>query len=115
MDFFIPLSFAPDGCTRTWSSHRATVNGWPTPRVTWSKNGRALPDSPRYHARYDPASGAITLVIQRLGPGDEGDYTCKAENPYGEVAATLRVDPEGRGIRRRALSPHCARMKLQQC
>ena len=28
----------------------------------------------------------VSLLIKAIGPGDEGEYTCTALNPYGEVS-----------------------------
>ena len=33
----------------------------------------------------------MTLAIDDLGPGDEGEYACKAENPWGDTTCTLVV------------------------
>ena len=33
----------------------------------------------------------VTLAIDDLGPGDEGEYACKAENPWGDTTCTLLV------------------------
>ena len=32
--------------------------------------------------KYDEKSGKVTLVIDNLGPGDEGQYECRADNTY---------------------------------
>ena len=41
--------------------------------------------------RYDETSGRVSLVIPDLGPGDEGDYQCRADNPYGDSTCTITV------------------------
>lgn len=33
---------------------------------------------------YDDSTGIVTLQINQIGPGDEGEYTCSAKNQYGE-------------------------------
>lgn len=33
---------------------------------------------------YDEYTGIVTLQINQIGPGDEGEYTCSAKNQYGE-------------------------------
>ncbi len=57
----------------------------------WLHRGRPLPHSDKHYQHFDPSSGRLSLTIRDLGPGDEGAYTCRVENPYGEVAATLKV------------------------
>ena len=32
---------------------------------------------------YNENSGIVTLQINQIGPGDEGEYTCSAKNQYG--------------------------------
>ena len=34
---------------------------------------------------YDEASGKVSLLIKAIGPGDEGEYTCIAENNAGRL------------------------------
>lgn len=41
---------------------------------------------------YDENSGKVSLLIKTIGPGDEGEYTCTALNPYGEAICTVRDD-----------------------
>ena len=43
---------------------------------------------------YDDASGKVSLQIRGIGPGDEGEYTCTALNPYGEAICTVYISPE---------------------
>lgn len=45
--------------------------------------------------RYDPATGKVSLLITRIGPGDEGEYTCTAVNKFGEAICTVYIQPEG--------------------
>jgi hypothetical protein len=33
---------------------------------------------------YDEITGIVTLQINQIGPGDEGEYTCSAKNQYGK-------------------------------
>jgi hypothetical protein len=34
----------------------------------------------------------VSLLIKAIGPGDEGEYTCTALNPYGEVGHSAPED-----------------------
>ena len=43
---------------------------------------------------YDEMSGMVSLQIRQIGPGDEGEYTCTALNPYGEAICTVYISPE---------------------
>jgi hypothetical protein len=43
---------------------------------------------------YDDMSGKVSLLIKSIGPGDEGEYTCTALNPYGEAICTVYISPE---------------------
>lgn len=43
---------------------------------------------------YDEMSGKVSLQINAIGPGDEGEYTCTALNPYGEAICTVYISPE---------------------
>merc|ERR1712032_731835 len=52
-------------------------------------SGRPLAEAARAVTSYHPPSGQVTLAIDDLGPGDEGEYACKAENPWGDTTCTL--------------------------
>ena len=41
---------------------------------------------------YDEHSGKVSLLIKTIGPGDEGEYTCTALNPYGEAICTVSTN-----------------------
>lgn len=43
---------------------------------------------------YDPQSGNVGLVIDSIGPGDEGEYTCCARNEFGEAICAVFIQPE---------------------
>ena len=64
---------------------KCTAVGNPPPKVTWSKVNSSLPVG-RHVAE---SSGA--LILQDVRPGDEGQYTCKAENLLGNINATAKL------------------------
>ena len=64
---------------------KCTADGYPPPKITWSKLISTLPDG-RYVAG---SSGA--LIVKDVRPGDDGVYRCKAENVLGSVNATARL------------------------
>jgi len=62
-------------------------DGSPSPRFTWTRgNGVALPPA----AVVDPATG--TLVIGRVRPEDDGEYTCTAEDGVDVVSSSVSFD-----------------------
>ena len=72
------------------------VYGVPHPTISWSWRGKPLDDwagKARLGkvTKYDEKSGKVTLVIENLGPGDEGQYECRADNPYGDSTCTIAV------------------------
>lgn len=40
-------------------------------------------ESQKIRMSYDENTGNVTLQINQIGPGDEGEYTCNARNQYG--------------------------------
>ena len=64
---------------------KCTAVGNPPPKVTWSKVNSSLPVG-RHVAE---CSGA--LIIQDVRTGDEGQYTCEAENLLGNINATAKL------------------------
>merc|ERR1711936_924798 len=70
---------------------QGVVTGTPTPSLTWTWRGRPLAEAGRAVTSYHPPSGQVTLAIDDLGPGDEGEYACKAENPWGDTTCTLVI------------------------
>ena len=48
----------------------------------------------KHQMLYDDMTGTVSLLIKAIGPGDEGEYTCTALNPYGEAICTVYISPE---------------------
>ena len=51
-------------------------------------------------------SGTVSLLIKSIGPGDEGEYTCTALNPYGEAICTVYISPEATKAVKKSRSGH---------
>ena len=64
---------------------KCTVDGNPPPQVTWSKLNSRLPVG----RHVVESSGA--LIVREVTPGDEGVYSCKAENLLGNVSAAAKL------------------------
>ena len=66
-------------------SHHTTP---PLARSTIFTDHRQICCNHHHHHRHHHQ---VTLAIDDLGPGDEGEYACKAENPWGDTTCTLVV------------------------
>ena len=64
---------------------KCTADGNPSPQVTWSKLSSSLPVG----RHVVESSGALN--VKDVRPGDEGDYSCTAENLLGSVNATAKI------------------------
>ena len=64
---------------------KCTVDGNPPPQVTWSKLNSRLPVG----RHVVESSGA--LIVRDVRPGDDGVYSCKAENLLGSVNAAAKL------------------------
>ena len=64
---------------------KCTAVGNPPPKVKWFKVNSSLPVG----RHVVESSGA--LILQDVRPGDEGQYTCKAENLLGTINASTRL------------------------
>ena len=64
---------------------KCTADGNPSPKVIWSKMNSSLPVG----RHVVESSGALT--VRDVRPGDEGDYSCRAENLLGSVNATAKL------------------------
>uniref|UniRef100_A0A7N5KTI0 Hemicentin 2 n=1 Tax=Ailuropoda melanoleuca TaxID=9646 RepID=A0A7N5KTI0_AILME len=68
-----------------------SASGYPTPHISWSREGHALREDSRI--RVD-AQG--TLIIQGVAPEDAGNYSCQAANEVGtdeETVTLYHTDP----------------------
>lgn len=68
------------------------IHGFPSPRITWLKDGTKLHLSSRFKQTYDN-DGICRLVINSPSVGDSGEYTCVAQNASwkDEVSAFIIV------------------------
>ncbi|XP_050994845.1 LOW QUALITY PROTEIN: hemicentin-1 [Labeo rohita] len=70
--------------------------GFPTPSITWHKNGQPLSESVRQRVL---STGALQIAFAQ--PGDTGRYTCTAANVAGttslEMSLTVQIPPSIRG------------------
>ena len=64
---------------------KCTTHGNPSPKVTWSKLNSLLPVG----RHVVESSGA--LIMKDIRPGDEGVYSCRAENLLGQVNASAKL------------------------
>ena len=64
---------------------KCTADGNPPPQVTWSKLNSSLPVG----RHVVETSGA--LIVKDVRPGDDGVYSCRAENLLGSVNGTAKV------------------------
>ncbi|XP_078367520.1 uncharacterized protein LOC144651454 [Oculina patagonica] len=64
---------------------KCTVDGNPSPKVTWSKLNSSLPVG----RHVVESSGA--LIVKDVRPGDDGVYSCRAENLLGQVNASAKL------------------------
>ena len=64
---------------------KCTVDSNPPAHVTWSKQNSSLPVG----RHVVESSGA--LIVNDVRPGDEGFYSCRADNLLGSVNATAKL------------------------
>ena len=64
---------------------KCTVDGNPSPKVTWSRLNLSLPVG----RHVVESTGALT--VKEVKPEDEGVYSCRAENLLGQVNASAKL------------------------
>ena len=74
--------------------------------MVWTRKGLQMQGSDKHQMMYDEASGKVSLLIKAIGPGDEGEYTCTALNPYGEAICTVYISPEATKAVKKSRSSH---------
>ena len=65
------------------------VEGWPTPKVIWNKNGKPV-KLPSTKMQIGTAEGSI-LILENAKEEDSGVYTCYAVNPAGVAMSSSHV------------------------
>lgn len=74
------------------------LKGSPKPVVSWTRKGAPLLESNKFRMTYNDVTGDISLLINQIGPGDEGEYTCTARNQFGEAICSVYIQPEGQPL-----------------
>ena len=72
------------------------VNGWPSPKVIWNKNGNAVQTSAR-RVDVGTAKGEM-LTIDSATEADSGVYTCYAMNPAGVAMSSSALNILGKAF-----------------
>lgn len=72
-----------------------TAKGHPTPKITWSRDGKVLSNKDGYDIKIDQATGQATFVIPSALMKHAGKYECKIENQYGTHTAEINIDVLG--------------------
>ena len=70
---------------------RCSAAGVPTPQLTWSFSGGALPS----HETFD---GGIRISLVENTPHFEGSYTCEASSRTGIINSTADLTVDGKLI-----------------
>jgi hypothetical protein len=74
----------------------ASLEGWPKPVCTWSKDGRVLTHGDHYSIVY--MKGVCSLEITSCKMSDVGRYTCVAQNMLGSAETSCKVDISAKGV-----------------
>ena len=64
---------------------KCSVDGNPSPKVTWSKLNSSLP------VGHHVVESRGSLIVKDVRPGDDGVYSCRAENLLGQVNASAKL------------------------
>lgn len=67
-----------------------TVSGEPPPKITWFCEDDIILESSRHIIQHGDG-GEYSLIIKNVNEDDDGEYSCKAENQYGEEICNAEV------------------------
>lgn len=67
------------------------VKGYPTPEITWLKEGLSIENNPDYKTSFE--NGVCSLTIEEVFVEDSATFVCRAVNEAGttDSIATLSV------------------------
>ncbi len=69
------------------------IDGYPTPKVTWLLNGKALTPKDGAQVEFSAATGDAKLSIPKVDLQQHaGSVVCKLENPHGSQEESVRLD-----------------------
>lgn len=74
---------------------RVQVDGNPTPRVRWFRNGVELPASSRYRMSPPDSDGMASLTFDNLDEHDSGDITCEISTPKNKISCSAPLEVFG--------------------
>ncbi|CAF3785774.1 unnamed protein product [Rotaria sp. Silwood1] len=70
-----------------------TIDGYPTPTVTWLLNGKLLTAKKGVQVQFDATTGQARLFVENVDLEQHaGSITCRLENPHGNQEETVRLD-----------------------
>ncbi|KAM4722858.1 hemicentin-1 [Rhinophrynus dorsalis] len=72
-----------------------SARGIPEPKINWKRLNSTSPHSKPLSYQYNSQQKAGVLQIKNLWVGDEGGYTCEAENLFGKVQTQFTVTVTG--------------------
>lgn len=67
------------------------IEGFPTPDVSWSKNGQTLESSENGHLTIEYSLNKTSVALKNVDTDDSGKYTCEAVNEAGSAKSTADV------------------------
>ncbi|XP_076822486.1 protogenin B-like [Clavelina lepadiformis] len=74
------------------------VDGLPTPKVSWYRNGIERLSSGKMLIDEEPSFGSNSFLIRHPQLKDEGYYQCFASNTVGSAVRTMRVNISNRAV-----------------
>ena len=69
------------------------VSGTPRPEVYWTKDGRRIPQSPRW--KFITEEEHYTFLIYEVRTEDQGVYECVVVNKMGKATCSAKLSAQG--------------------